>query len=96
MQATYDQFQNMWWDSCENALVVAQDAHHQVLAAATMLEGHNERLSHSVTVGGPAAMGDWAVTGICIVKEAQGTIGGAHQLANKNGSPQQWATLGIP
>ena len=46
-------------------------------------------------MGGPAAVGDWAVASICIVKDAQGAVGGAHQLAIKNRPPQWQAALGI-
>ena len=41
----------MQQESCENALVRAQDAHHQALAAAAMQEGHIEWLSHSISHG---------------------------------------------
>ena len=47
----YDHFQNRWQESCEEALRVAWDAHHQVLAAATLLEGHIKKLGHSVSYG---------------------------------------------
>ena len=48
-QVTYDHFghfQDRQQESCEEALRVPWDAHHQVLAAATLLEGHIERLGH--------------------------------------------------
>ena len=56
MQATY---QNMWQESCEKALVRAQDAHCQVLTAAAMLEGHIERLSCSISSGWPSSQEQW-------------------------------------
>ena len=51
VQDMYDQFQNRWQESCEQALRVAWDAHCWVLAAATLLEGHTERLGCSVSHG---------------------------------------------
>ena len=69
-QATYDHYQNMWLDSCEDALEMAQDAHCQALVAVAMLEGYTERLSCSITLGGLAAVGNWAATSIHIVKDA--------------------------
>ena len=50
-QDTYDNFQNRWQESCEKALRVAQDAHHQALVAAALLKGHIKRLGHSVSHG---------------------------------------------
>ena len=50
-QVTYDHFQSRQQESHEEALIVARDAHHQALAAAALLEGHIERLSHSVSHG---------------------------------------------
>ena len=53
-QVTYDHFGHFWdrqQESHEEALRMARDAHHQVLVAAALLEGHIERLGHSVTWG---------------------------------------------
>ena len=49
--ATYDHFNNMWWDSCEEALAMVRDAHQWALVAAALLEENIEQLSHSVTCG---------------------------------------------
>ena len=51
MQVTYDHFQSRQQESCEEALRVARDAHHQVLVAAALLEVQIERLSYSITCG---------------------------------------------
>ena len=51
MQATHDYFQSRWQEPCEEAMRVAQDAHHQVLVAATLLEGHIERTGCSFSCG---------------------------------------------
>ena len=51
MQATSSHFRNRWQESYEEALRVSWDAHHQVLAAAILLEGHIERLGHSISCG---------------------------------------------
>ena len=64
MQVTYDHFghfQERQQESHEEALRVARDGHHRVLATATLLEGHIERLNWSITWGGPTAEGNWAV-----------------------------------
>ena len=57
MWVTYDCFQNRQDESHKEALRVARDAHHQVLAAATLFEGHIERLSHSVCHGWSSSHG---------------------------------------
>ena len=49
MQETYDHFQSGWQESCEEALRVARNAHHQVLVAAALLEGPIKRLSHPIS-----------------------------------------------
>ena len=54
MQVTYDHFghfQDRQQELCKEALRVAGDAHHQVHAAAALLEGHIKRLSCPVTHG---------------------------------------------
>ena len=54
MQVTYDHFGHFWdrqQESHEEALRVARDAHHWVLVAAALLEGHIKRLGHSITCG---------------------------------------------
>ena len=65
-QATYDHFahfRDRHQESQEEAIRVARDAHHWALVAAALLEGHIERLSHSISQGGPIAKGGWAVAG---------------------------------
>ena len=44
----YDHFWNRQQKSCEEAFRVAEDTHHWVLVAATLLEGHIKRLGHSL------------------------------------------------
>ena len=51
MQSTYDHYWERQQDSQEEALRVGRDAHHWVLVSATLLEGHIERLGHSITCG---------------------------------------------
>ena len=46
-------------------------------------------------MGGPVAMGNWAVASIHVVKDTWGALRGTCWLAIKNRSPQQWAALGI-
>ena len=50
-QDKYDHFWNRWQESHEEALRLAQDAHHQVLVATALLEGHIKRLGHSISHG---------------------------------------------
>ena len=47
-QVTYDDLRNRHHDTCQEALAVVWDAHHQALVAAVLLEGHIERLSCSI------------------------------------------------
>ena len=51
VQDMYNHFWNRWQESCEEALRVAWDAHCWALVAATLLEGHIERLGHSISHG---------------------------------------------
>ena len=51
MQMTPDHFWSRWQESCEEALRVAWDTHHQVLVAVALLEGHIKRLSCSGSHG---------------------------------------------
>ena len=65
MQATYDHFghfQDLQQESFKEALRVARDAHHQVQVAAALLEGHIERLGHSVNQGWSHS---WGWSGSC-------------------------------
>ena len=50
-QDMYDHFWNRLQESCKEALRVAPDAHHQVLVADALPEGHIKRLGHSVSHG---------------------------------------------
>ena len=51
VQVTYDDLRNRHHDTCQEALAVMWDAHHQALAEAVLLEGHIERLSCSISHG---------------------------------------------
>ena len=57
MQVTYDYFRNRQQESCKEALRVARDSYHQVLAAATLLEGHIKRMNCSISQGWSASHG---------------------------------------
>ena len=46
---TYDRFMAVRWDSCEEALVVARDAHRWALVAAALLEDKIDRIGHSLS-----------------------------------------------
>ena len=59
-QATYDHFGHLWdrqQESWEEALMVARDTHHWVLAAAAMIVGHIEYLSCSISHGWHGSQG---------------------------------------
>ena len=66
MQVAYDHLGHFWnrqKDLQEEALRVAKDTHHWVLAAAILLEHHIERLGHSVTCGQSSSQG---LSGSCL------------------------------
>ena len=46
---TYDRFMDIKWDSCEEVLAIARDAHHWVLGATALLEDKIERMSCSLS-----------------------------------------------
>ena len=77
VQDMYDHFWNRQQESCEEALKVAQDDHHQVLAAAALLEGNIKRLAHSVSMDSPTASINWAVADIHVIEDAQVATEGA-------------------
>ena len=102
-QAAYDHFskyRDKQQESSEEALMVVRGAHHQVLVAAAMLEGHIEWLHHSISQGGTGVGGDWAVTRGQEAEDAQdveaiqGAIEGLRWLDPKHSLPQWKATLG--
>ena len=86
VQDMYDHFQNRWQELHKEAL-----RHWQQLPC---WRATSRGWAAPSPMDGPAAVISWAVASICIVEDAQGTAGGAYQLASKSRSPQQWATLG--
>ena len=47
--AACDRFMDVSWDSCEEALAAARDAHQRVLVAVALLEDKIEKMSHSLS-----------------------------------------------